>query len=390
MFRFVTAGESHGKCLTGIVEGLPSGIIIDPEFINQELHRRQLGYGRGGRMQIEKDQIEFTSGVRHGKTLGSPVCFTIQNRDWSHWQIPMSAEPVPPGSNVRSLTRPRPGHADLAGGLKYQTHDARDILERASARETAARVAVGSLCKIFIRHFGIETGSHVIAIGSARVSIKHENLSATEIFALNEDSALRCADPDAERQMMTLIDQARNAGDTLGGVLEVAASPVPPGLGSHTQWDRKLDGQLAQALMSIPAAKAVEIGSGVTSAAILGSEVQDEIYYEGAQHSFIRKTNRAGGVEGGISNGSDIRARVYMKPIPTLRKPLMSVDLISKEPSEAAFERSDTCVVPAAAVIAESMIAIVLSRNLLDKFGGDSIAETRTNFLNFQQMVADY
>ena len=390
MFRFGTAGESHGRCLTGILEGLPAGIAVDPEIINQELHRRQLGYGRGGRMQIEKDKIEFTAGVRHGKTLGSPICFTIQNRDWSHWQVPMSYEPAPPGSNLRPLTRPRPGHADLPGALKYQTHDARDILERASARETAARVAVGSLCKIFIRHFDIETGSHVIAIGSERVSPMHEKLDAGDVFLLKADSSLRCADPDAEKRMMALIDQAKDAGDTLGGVFEVIASPVPPGLGSHTQWDRKIDGQLAQALMSIPAAKAVEIGSGIHSASICGSDVQDEIYYNAAERSFFRKTNRAGGVEGGITNGSEIRARVFMKPIPTLRKPLMSADLISKEPSEAAFERSDTCVVPAAAVIAESMIAIVLARNLLEKFGGDSIEETRANFLNYRKMVAEY
>ena len=390
MFRFGTAGESHGKCLTGIIEGLPAGIVVDPESINQELHRRQLGYGRGGRMQIEKDKVEFTAGIRHGKTLGSPICFTILNRDWSHWQVPMSCDPVPPGSNLRPLTRPRPGHADLAGSLKYQTHDARDILERASARETAARVAVGALCKIFLRHFSIEIGSHVIAIGSERVSPMHEMLDAEKIFLLRADSSLRCADSDAEKRMMSLIDQAKEAGDTLGGVLEVIAAPVPPGLGSHTQWDRKFDGQLAQALMSIPAAKAVEIGSGILSASNCGSAVQDEIYYDAAERSFLRKTNRAGGVEGGITNGSEIRARVFMKPIPTLRKPLMSADLITKEPSEAAFERSDTCVVPAAAVIAESMIAIVLARNFLEKFGGDSVEETRANFLNYRRMVAEY
>lgn len=390
MFRFVTAGESHGKCLTGVVEGLPSGIIVDSEYVNLELHRRQMGYGRGGRMQIERDQIEFTSGVRHGKTLGSPICFTIQNRDWSHWQVPMSAEPVQPGTNVRPLTRPRPGHADLAGSLKYQTHDARNILERASARETAARVAVGALCKLFIGHFGSKIGSHVIAIGNVRVSKTYEALNADEILSLKADSALRCADPAAEPLMIALIDQAKSAGDTLGGVLEVVASSVPPGLGSHTQWDRKIDGQLAQALMSIPAAKAVEIGSGVASAASCGSDVQDEIFYDAGQQAFYRKTNRAGGTEGGISNGSDIRARVYMKPIPTLRKPLMSVDLISKEPSEAAFERSDICVVPAAAVIAEGMVAIVLARNFLEKFGGDSIEESHASFVKYRQMVTDF
>ena len=390
MFRFVTAGESHGKCLTGVVEGLPSGIDVDPEFVNFELYRRQLGYGRGGRMQIEKDRIEFVSGVRHGKTIGSPICFTIQNRDWSHWQIPMSAEPVPENSNIRPLTRPRPGHADLAGSLKYQTHDARNILERASARETAARVAVGALCKLFVRVFEIRIGSHILAIGGSRVSANYECLEPNAIFALKPDSALHCADPDAEQRMISEIDQARSAGDTLGGILEVVAAPVPPGLGSHTQWDRKLDGQLAQALMSIPAAKAVEIGTGIRSATSRGSDVQDEIFYDSEKHEFYRKTNRAGGTEGGISNGSEIRARVYMKPIPTLRKPLMSADLVTKEPSEAAFERSDTCVVPAAGVIAESMLAIVLARNLLDKLGGDSIEETKAGYANYRRLLADF
>jgi chorismate synthase len=390
MFRFLTAGESHGKCLTGVVEGLPAGLAVDSGYINLELHRRQLGYGRGGRMQIEKDQIEFTAGIRHGKTLGSPICFSIRNRDWSHWEIPMSAEPVQPGENVRPLTRPRPGHADLAGSLKYQTHDARNILERASARETAARVAVGALCKLFIKCFGVEIGSHVPAIGSVSIAGKFEHLSASEILAVKSDSALRCVDPAAEQQMMALIDHAKASGDTLGGVLEVIAVSVPPGLGSHTQWDRKLDGRLAQALMSIPAAKAVEIGSGVAAAAICGSEVQDEIFYDEGRRAFYRKTNRAGGMEGGISNGADIRVRVYMKPIPTLRKPLMSVDVVNKQPSEAAFERSDTCVVPAAAVIAESVVAIVLTHAFMEKFGGDSMDETQANFQHYLKLVTDY
>ncbi len=390
MFRFVTAGESHGKCLTGIVEGLPAGIPVDPSFVNSELHRRQLGYGRGGRMQIEKDVVEFTAGIRHGKSIGSPICFTVQNRDWAHWQIPMSHEPVAPGENIRPLTRPRPGHADLAGSLKYQTHDARNILERASARETAARVAAGSLCKLFVRCLDIEVGSHVLSIGTASVERRFEQLPVGEILALKPDSPVHCADSEAERSMMALIDEAKSAGDTLGGVVEVVAARVPPGLGSHTQWDRKLDGRLAQALMSIPAAKAVEIGTGFAGAARRGSEVQDEIYFDAERHEFYRKTNRAGGVEGGISNGSEIRARVYMKPIPTLRKPLMSADLVSKQPSEAAFERSDTCVVPAAGVIAESMVAMVLAAAVLEKFGGDTLEETRDNFLNYQCMLSRF
>jgi chorismate synthase len=341
-------------------------------------------------MQIEKDEVEITAGIRHGKTLGSPICFSIRNRDWSHWEIPMSTEPVKPGTNIRTLTRPRPGHADLAGSLKYQTHDARNILERASARETAARVAVGALCKRFLGNFGIEIGSHVIAIGGVHIARKSEDVGAADILAVKTDSALRCIDPEAEQKMMVLIDQAKASGDTLGGALEVAATSVPPGLGSHTQWDRKLDGRLAQALMSIPAAKAVEIGSGVAAAAIFGSEVQDEIYYDDGRRTFFRKTNRAGGTEGGISNGSDIRVKVYMKPIPTLRKPLMSADLVTKQPSEAAFERSDTCVVPAAAVIAEAMVAIILAQAFLEKFGGDSLEETRANFNHYRKLVSEY
>jgi len=390
MLRFFTAGESHGKCLTGIVEGLPAGFEVDAGRINLELHRRQLGYGRGGRMQIEKDQVEFTAGIRHGRTLGSPICISIRNRDWSHWEIPMAAEPVPSGTNIRPLTRPRPGHADLAGSLKYQTHDARNVLERASARETAARVAIGALCKLFLRNFEIEIGSHVIAIGSVQIERRSEDIAAGEILAVKADSALRCIDPETERKMMQLIDQAKTSGDTLGGVLEIVATSVPPGLGSHTQWDRKLDGRLAQALMSIPAAKAVEIGSGVAAAAIFGSEVQDEVFYDGTKKAFFRKTNRAGGTEGGISNGSDIRTKVYMKPIPTLRKPLMSVDIVTKQPSEAAFERSDTCVVPAAAVIAETMLAIVLAQAFLEKFGGDSMSETRANFEHYCKLVSEF
>lgn len=390
MFRFVTAGESHGKCLTCVIEGLPSGMAVDQDFINLELYRRQRGYGRGGRMQIEKDRIEITAGVRNGKILGSPICLSIQNKDWSHWQDAMSPDPVPSGVNLRPLTRPRPGHADLAGSLKHNTHDAREILERASARETAARVAAGALCKLFVRHLGIEIGSHVVGIGNLKISKEYENPSPQTIFALEADSELRCLDPAIGREMIALIDRAKEAGDTLGGVLEVVASPMPPGLGSHAQWDRKLDGQLAQVLMSIPAAKAVEIGSGVAAATLLGSEVQDEIHYDSKLHTFYRKTNRAGGIEGGITNGSDLRAKVYMKPIPTLRKPLISADLISKEPSEAAFERSDICVLPAAAVIAESMVAILLAGRLLEKFGGDSIEETTANYRNFMRMVADY
>ncbi len=390
MVRFVTAGESHGKCLLGVLEGLPAGMPVDTNFINSELHRRQLGYGRGRRMKIEKDEVEITSGVRHGRTLGSPISFRIENRDWTHWQAAMATGPVAEGSNLRTVTRPRPGHADLAGALKYHTYDARDVLERASARETAARVAVGAFCKLLLVDFGIRFGSHVLAIGAVRVSERFESLESSDIFRIDAESPLRCADADAEKRMVQLIDQAAKEGDTLGGILEVCVSQVPPGLGAHTQWDRKLDGRLAQAVMSIPAVKAVEIGSGVGAAGRLGSQVHDEIFYDDGGRRFFRKTNRAGGLEAGITNGADVRVRAYIKPIPTLRKPLMSVDLRTKEAFEAAFERSDTCVVPAAAVIAEAMVAIVLARAFLEKFGGDSMNEVQANFANYMRMVEEY
>jgi len=390
MLRFVTSGESHGKGLIGVLEGLPAGLSMDLDFINLQLHRRQLGYGRGGRMRIEKDQVEIMSGVRHGKTLGSPISFVIQNRDWANWQLPMAVDTVPEGTNVRSVTRPRPGHVDLAGALKFQTRDIRDVLERASARETATRVAIGAFCRLLLRHFSIQVGSHVVAIGRERVSPEFESLPCEEIFKLDPESALRCADPEAANRMMAAIDQAKQLGDTLGGIVEVAASPVPAGLGSHTQWDLKLDGQVAQALMSIPAAKAVEIGAGIAGAQSFGSEVHDEIFYDPKIRRFYRKTNRAGGLEAGITNGADLRARVYMKPIPTLRKPLMSVDIVTKEVFQAAFERSDTCVVPAAAVIAEGMVSIVVTRAFLEKFGGDSLKELEANYANYQRLLDDY
>ncbi len=390
MLRFTTAGESHGKCLIGVLEGLPSGLTIDAELINFQLHRRQLGYGRGGRMQIEKDRVEITGGIRHGTTLGSPIAFIIWNKDWDHWRIPMSPEPAAEGANLRTVTRPRPGHVDLAGALKHQTYDIRSVLERASARETAARVAVGSFCRIFLQHFGIVIGSHVLAIGAERVGERFEHLEAEEILKTDPESSLRCADPEAAARMTALIDAAKKAGDTLGGIVEVVATSVPPGLGSHTQWDLKLDGQIAQGLMSIPAAKAVEIGQGVACAGRSGSGVHDEIYYDDKQRRFFRKTNRAGGLEAGITNGADVHARVYMKPIPTLKKPLMSVDVRTKQPFEAAFERSDTCVVPAAGVIAEAMLAIVLARAFIDKFGGDSLREMDENFAGYQRLLDEY
>ena len=390
MLRFVTAGESHGKCLTGILEGLPAGLEINPDFINEQLKRRQAGYGRGGRMHIEKDMILMVAGVRHGKTLGSPVAFTIQNRDWSHWETAMSPEAVPEGAHTRPLVRPRPGHGDLAGGLKYQTHDLRDVLERASARETAARVAVGSFCRILLKAFDITIGSHVLAIGQCRVAPTYEDQVPTELRERDAESSMQCQDPNTAKEMIMLIDQAKAAGDTLGGIVEVVACGVPPGLGSHTQWDAKLDGLIGQALMCIPAAKAVEIGQGISVAQDWGSKVHDEIFYDPEARRFFRKTNRAGGLEAGITNGADIRVRIYFKPIPTLRKPLMSVDVLTKQAQAAAFERSDVCVVPAAAVIGESMLAFVLARAFLEKFGGDSMRECQANYDSYKGLLNEY
>jgi chorismate synthase len=390
MFRFLTAGESHGLCLTGIIEGLPGGLPVDIAYINQQLRRRQLGYGRGDRMKIEQDNVQITSGVRHGLTLGSPIAFTIQNKDWIQWQIPMSVEAVPEGSNTRSVTLPRPGHADLAGALKFQTHDVRNILERASARETAARVAVGSFCRMFLGHVGMSIGSHTLSIGDVFIAKEFENLSSEKIFVFDPESPLRCADLQAEKRMMDLIDAARNSGDTLGGIVEIVAGPVPPGLGSHTQWDRKLDGQIAQAMMSIPSVKAVEIGCGVAGAQKPGSAVHDEILYESEEKRFFRRTNNAGGVEGGISNGADVRARIHIKPIPTLRRALGSIDILSKQASRAVVERSDICVVPAAGAIAEAMLAIVLTGAFLEKFGGDSMTEVEENYAGYLRMLDEF
>jgi len=387
MFRYLSAGESHGQCLTGILEGLPAGLPIDVAYIDAQLRRRQSGYGRGARMRIESDRVEFIAGVRHGRTIGSPICFRIANKDWENWRTAMSPEPVPAGSDTRPLARARPGHVDLAGALKFQTHDIRDVLERASARETAARVAAGALCRLLLARFGIEIGSHVLAIGHEKVGESFLDLAVARIMAIDPESPVRCADPEAAPRMQAAIDAARRAGDTVGGIIEVVAAGVPPGLGSHAQWDRRLDGLLGQALMSIPAAKAVEIGSGVRAACARGSEVHDEIHYDRAARRFYRKTNRAGGIEGGISNGADIRARVYMKPIPTLPKPLMSVDIETKEAAAASYERSDVCVVPAAAVVAEAMLALVLTAAFLEKFGGDSLAETEANFSNYRGML---
>ena len=391
-FNFTTSGESHGKALVAIVEGLPAGLDIDVAAINHELWRRQQGYGRGGRMKIETDTVDILSGVRHGRTLGSPVALTIENRDFVHWRDVMSAEvPDAEPKNPRVVKRPRPGHADLAGGQKFQTRDLRDILERASARETAARVACGAFAKQLLSAFGVSVRSHVIKLGS----IPEKPLSKTweEIAAIPDDSPLNCCDAEEQTAMIALIDSAKQNGDTLGGIFEVVAKGLMPGLGSHTSWNEKLDGRIAQAMMSIHAIKAVEIGTGVENAGRPGSEVHDEIFFGGGDSDrigFSRSTNRAGGLEGGITNGEELRVRGYMKPIATLRKALRSVDIDTKAVDEAAFERSDITAVPAAGVIGEAMLAVVLANSMREKFGGDSIDEMKRNFDSYSRSVADY
>ena len=386
-FKFTTAGESHGKALAAVVEGLPAGLEIDIERINHELWRRQQGYGRGGRQKIEQDKIQILSGIRHGKTLGSPVALTIENKDFVHWQEIMSAEKLETElKNPRVVTRPRPGHADLAGGQKYGARDLRDILERASARETAARVACGAIAKQLLENFGTEIKSHVIKLGSVPENPLEKTIE--EINQIDENSPLRCADETAEKQMIELIDQAKKDGDTLGGIFEVVARNVVIGLGSHTSWNEKLDGRIAQAFMSIQAVKAVEIGNAVENAALFGSKVHDEIAFE--NEKFKRLSNRAGGLEGGITNGEELRVRGYLKPISTLKKPLRSVDINTKREDLAAFERSDVTAVPAAGVIGEAMLAIVLANAMREKFGGDNLAEMKQNFESYLDSLNNY
>jgi chorismate synthase len=356
MLRFYTAGESHGQALLAFISGLPAQLPIDVKSINHELRRRQLGYGRGGRQKIEKDAAEIFAGVRHGKTIGAPIALRIENRDWANWEkiLPVEAAGEDPGA--RKLVAPRPGHADLAGAQKFDYHDARYILERASARETAARVAAGAFAKLLLREFETEIASHTIQVGHVRLE-----------------------KPAPWKKIQAV-----------GGIFEIVAHNVPVGLGSHAQWDEKLDGRLAQALMSVQAVKAVEIGAGVTAAGSFGSEVQDEIFYEKSARRFRRSTNRAGGLEGGITNGEDVVVRGYLKPISTLRQPLHTTDMVTKEPVKAAYERSDWCVVPAGAVAGEAMVALVLADAFLQKFGGDSLAEMRRNFDNYARQIDEF
>lgn len=390
MLRFFTAGESHGQALISWISGLPAGVPVDVEFVNRELHRRQLGYGRGGRQKIEKDQADFLAGVRHGKTIGAPIAMRLENRDWKTWERALPVEDADGAEDAqRRLTSPRPGHADLAGALKFNFHDARYVLERASARETAARTAAGAMAKLFLREFGISVLSHVIAVGHAQVErpVTWEEIERT---CNNLESPLRCTDEQVEMRMKAEVDQALRAGDSVGGIFEVVARGVPPGIGSHAQWDEKLDGRLARATMSIQAVKGVEIGSGIRNATSYGSEVQDEIRYDAQRKRFLRSSNRAGGVEGGITNGEDVVVRGYLKPISTLRQALGSTDLNTKEQIKAAYERSDICVVPAAGVVGEAMVAFVLGDAFLEKFGGDSIEETRRNFQNYQKQLDEF
>jgi chorismate synthase len=372
-FRFTTAGESHGRGLVGILEGIPAGLPVSAADVDLELKRRMGGYGRGARMKIESDHIEWLAGVRAGETLGSPIAMLIWNRDWEHWQDVMAPEADDPkGERRRQVTRPRPGHADLTGSLKYDRADARDILERASARETVARVACGAVCKKLLAEFAIEIGSHVAELGG--VTAKACSVLPAPLNEAADRSPVRCLDPDAEREMVARIDAAKAAGDTLGGIVEVIALGVPVGLGSHVSWDTKLDGRLAQALMSIPAVKGIELGLGFEAARRKGSEVHDEIL-----PGFARATNRAGGTEGGMTTGEPVVVRVAMKPISTLMSPLKTVDLKTGGPAQAQSERSDVTAVPAMGVIAEAMLAIVLTEALLEKFGGDALSELKRN-----------
>jgi chorismate synthase len=393
MLRFYTAGESHGQALLAFVSGLPASLPVSVDFINHELHRRQLGYGRGGRQKIEKDKAEIFAGVRRGETIGAPIAIRIENRDWANWEKILPVEALPEGdagaTELKKLVAPRPGHADLAGSQKFNFHDARFVLERASARETAARVAAGALAKQLLREFGTEIASHSVQVGHVKLE---RAATWNEIWMANGDidSPLRCVDAKLQERMKAEVDAANTANDTVGGVFEVVVHNVPIGLGSHAQWDEKLDGRLAQAILSIQAVKGMEIGAGIAAANSFGSEVQDEISYDKGAKKFRRSSNRAGGLEGGITNGEDIVVRGYLKPISTLRKPLGTADMVTKEPIQAAYERSDWCVVPAAGVAAEAMVALVLADAFLQKFGGDSLPEMRRNFEGYARQVEEF
>ena len=397
MLRFSTAGESHGESLVALISGLPAGIPVDQSFLDHELWRRQQGYGRGGRMRIEKDTAHILSGVRHGHTIGSPIAMTLANRDWKNWEEILPIETGDPEKH-KAVASPRPGHADLAGALKYDFKDARYILERASARESAARVACGAIAKLLLHALGIEVASHVTRVGAAELS---RTATFAEIAALasREDVLLACVDPASEARMKAEVDIALRTGDTIGGIFEVVVHGLPPGIGTHVNWDERLDGLLAQAVMSLQAVKAVELGRGVTAASSPGSKVHDAIAYAGDDQptaegqsftKFTREHNNAGGLEGGISNGEDLVIRGYLKPISTLRRPLASVSFETREVTKASYERSDVCVVPAAGVAAEAMVALTVARCLLEKFGGDSLRELQRNYAGYCQQIKSY
>ncbi|HMK59646.1 MAG TPA: chorismate synthase [Dissulfurispiraceae bacterium] len=385
--RFLTAGESHGRGLISLLEGIPSGLALNASDIDADLKRRQQGYGRGGRMKIEQDRAIILTGVRWGKTIGSPISLLIENRDWENWCNGMSPDAACDGS-IPPVTRPRPGHADLAGAVKYGHKDVRNILERSSARETAARVAAGAVARKFLAEFGITIGSYVIRIGSVALPVDSEE-DSVEIISKAESSEVRCPDNETSSRMIVLIDEARQKGDTLGGIFKVIINGIPAGLGSHIQWDKRLNSRLMAAISSIQAVKGVEIGLGFRAAERFGSDVMDVISYS-KDSGFGRHTNNAGGIEGGISNGMPIVIRAAMKPIPTLRTPLRSTDLVTKEAIEAAYERSDTCAVPAASVIAEAMASICIADAMLEKFGGDTIDETKRNFFAYKEYIRQF
>ncbi len=388
MLRFLTAGESHGPELVAVVEGVPAGFDIDLAVINHDLARRQKGYGRGGRMLIEKDEARPVSGIRFGRTMGSPITLIVVNRDFKNWEKRMSADPADRGE-AKVVTRPRPGHADLAGVLKYNLEDIRDVLERASARETTARVAIGGLVRQLLTPFGIEILGYVVSIGATQVQTPAD-MSLEELRRVTEESQVRVADPEAERAIIAEIDACKKTGDTLGGVVEVVATGLPVGLGSHVQWDRKLDGRLAHALLSLQAVKGVEFGMGFESARVRGSALHDEIGYNAGERHFTRHSNNSGGTEGGMSTGEPMRVRVAFKPLSTLMRPLRSADIRSKEEAVGAIERSDVCAIPAAAVIAEAAVAFEIAGAFLEKFGGDSRTEITRNWRGYLDQVRDF
>ena len=380
MLRYLTSGESHGKSLVGILEGMPAGLHVDVGKVNHQLYRRQQGYGRGGRMKIESDTVTIISGIRFGMTTGAPIAVEVENKDWINWQKRMNPEPIPDEERPSEITIPRPGHADLAGALKYGHSDMRNIIDRASARETAVRTALGSITRQFLERFGIQIGSHILEIHQVRGTAEFNVEDTLNESGRADESPVRCLDKNAEKSMIKAIDTARENGDTVGGRIEIIATGVPVGIGSHTHWDRKLDGLIAGAMMSIPAIKAVEIGLGIECGRKFGSEVHDPIILDKSGNSVTRTTNNAGGIEGGITNGQPLRVAITMKPISTLLSALDSVDMKNREAVKARVERSDICAVPAAAIVGETVLALVLAQVFLEKFGGDHIEDVRTSF----------